>query len=152
MRTKERIASYKREWQIRNKERLKVKLRKYYLLHRDEIIARSKRYREEHIDEVAAKRKLYHIKNREKIIQRVKEWVKKNPIKSKQSGKRRRLRYILRHPDKIKEMNARPAANLTDTYCRRQILQGSSIKFDVPQQLIELKRSHIKLKRLLQAT
>jgi len=57
---------------------------------------------------------------------------------------------IDREVDSIMEQQDLKNKDLTDSYIRKLLKAGTTLKgCDIPQELIELKRDHLKVKRLL---
>jgi len=82
---------------------------------------------------------------------RIKAWRKKNPEKRAAYKKKWRAE----NPDKVNAMQRRAgkndAANLTDGYVRKKIVQavnGLSAE-DIPDIMVELKRNELKIERIL---
>jgi hypothetical protein len=85
-------------------------------------------------------------KNPEKARQ---AWLKsywKNPEKGRASCKE----YRKKNPNRINEDARKAVANLFDGYVRQTLVRKTTLSpSDIPQELVELQRAHIKLHRIL---
>lgn len=84
-------------------------------------------------------------KNPEKRRADSKKWRKENPEKVLQSR--------IDHYDSEKQKARRKhnVENLTDVYIRETLVKRGSRQIDIPQELIELKRIHLKLQRAIKS-
>jgi hypothetical protein len=120
------------------------------LTDKERVSAYNKKYRERNKDKMAAYQKIYQAAHKERIREYSKKYEGKNKEKIILS---KRNAY---HKDKSKTVarNKRSHAlqinNIGDSYVTNQLCARQPFKSkDIPQQLIELKRMHIKLKRLI---
>ena len=107
----------------KNAEKIRKTNRKYYLKHQDEICKSQKEYYENNKDRMLNKLKKYREENREQIRERDRKY------------------------------NQKQRDNLTDVYIKNMLTGGNNLKpEDIPQELIEAKRQHLKLKRITKET
>ena len=107
----------------KNVEKIRKTKRKYYLKHQDEICKSQKEYYENNKDRMLNKLKKYREENREQIRERDRKY------------------------------NQKQRDNLTDVYIKNMLTGGNNLKpEDIPQELIEAKRQHLKLKRITKET
>ena len=117
---KESILKREREWRGENRERVREYKRKDY-----------KNRREAH----RAAGEKYYKKNRDKILKRTSQWQKDN--------REARNEYA-------RACAKKGSLQMTDRYVRSMLTVGSILGMgDIPQELVDLKREHLKLRRTL---
>jgi len=79
-------------------------------------------------------------------IRRDNAYYKKEWVIRRESTKK----WLAVNPNYYRERSVRERISLADPYIKRSIIQKSKLKFkDVPLQLVELKRIHMKISRLI---
>jgi hypothetical protein len=82
----------------------------------------------------------------QKARERVKEWAIQNP----EIVRAARAKYNAENGEKISERRKKAVAELSDAYVKHVLtLRSDLTPSDIPQDLVELKRIHLKLKRTL---
>jgi transposase-like protein len=109
---------------FRCKQCMKGLHRAYYEKNKDKLLRKTKQYREE---------------NKELV----KKWKRNDQIINRE-------KYRPRKRERDKKANRHAVKNLTDTYIKHLLTKKSDIKYkDIPQPLIDLKRTVMKIKRLI---
>ena len=119
------------KWVEENKDRVKEYRREYYLREKDRLQALHKKYYLEHRDEINKGKNERYLKERDQILKRNKNWKMNNK-------------------GKVKELSDLERKNLSGNYVRNIIRQGSKSPLkhrDIPDELVEIKRLHLQLKR-----
>lgn len=119
-----------------------------------------KEYYVKNKERIEEKRKIYQAKNREKINQRSKEWAKKNFEKNsdevREVRRLKKIKYKAKNPQRYNELLKKwnlkcqraVVAELKDSYVQRLLKRRSVIK-EVPQELVEVKRLQILIRRFI---
>ena len=139
--------------------------RRWYEAHKALTKARAKRWNREHPEKVREKARKRRARmtpdERAMAVQRRREWREANPEKvhaachnwylRNKDRKREQRRAWSKRVDYPKQHTARQRAELHDCYVLRVLTQGSSILKPrcIPPLLVEAKRAHLKLRRLL---
>jgi hypothetical protein len=153
-----------------SKEERKAKARAYYQKHKEHLKAKAVAYYHENAEEIKAHKREFHRNNRDKRNRYSREWRRKNRQKAMaydtSEGKKRRMaKYREKHRQRLRD-NARESyradivnkraiqnsyiVNLRDSYVRRRLTRGTLLQpKDIPQSLIDAKRSHLKCLRLI---
>jgi hypothetical protein len=127
--------AYSLRYRIKNIEKVRASHRAY-----------QKKYRENNKDKVKEIQKKSALKNREKILQYRKKYRLENIEKFRQF----RLEYKKKFPDKVRDGHKRERDKMTDSYISSLIFQGAPNDISIlPKELIEAKREHLKLSRML---
>lgn len=136
---KEYLKLKAKEWYEANKERLRAKNITKYKANRKEILRKQREQRKRHPEQFQQWYKNYYAKHKKIILARRRKYrqTERGRMQHNRSGKKDR-------------------DELADHYVRWQLYchkRGRTIlsKEDIPQELIELKREHIKLGRALKA-
>lgn len=150
---------YAKKYRSLNKTLLKEKQRKYYYAdveksrkqvlasyhkHRDERMAYMKKYREKNKDKLNANARADYYANYDHYRAKWKEYYDNNKEFISNVGKKWREKNV----EKLIAMNKKRIEELTDSYVRGQLRKRSLIKIDIPNELIEVKRLQIKIRRL----
>jgi len=143
---KEKKVESDRQYRENNREKIKDYSGRHYAANKDRIKKYHKKYRDENAAERAVYAKAYREEHREEdaIKQRARysENIDCERLRSK--------RYTEKNKDEISARYKKNRINITDVYVRQAISRRQSFNSeDIPQQLIELKRMHIKLERLI---
>lgn len=113
----------------------KERLKKFYKNNTEKVLKIRKEWRENNPEKVKISKRLSLIKNREKqrLIRREAQ-----------------RRYHAKHPETKRLYNKNKISNLYDSYIIDMLCSKSNlISKDIPHALIELKRSHVLLKRMI---
>jgi len=126
-----RKKTYDAAWRARNPDKMK----KY-----------DAAYRARNSDKIKKARAVYRARNPDKIKKRRAAWGARNPDKIKKC----KAAWQARNPDKMKKLRAAFAFNLSDLYVKQVLRVRTTLKnSDIPQELVELKRAHLKIHRKL---
>lgn len=133
---KEKVRECRRKWRKNNKEKmLEYGRRKRKKEGKDKRRLINKLYREKNIEKILERERLYYKNNKEKRLEYGRKWRKNNKEK-----------YAII----CKKSTKRNVENLSDQYIKRKITQFTHLKSsDIPKELIELKRAHMKFKRAI---
>ena len=112
--------------------------------HRDKRMAYKKKYREENKERLNADARLDYYANLEHYRGKCKKYYAINKDSISEAHKKWRKLNV----DKLTAMNKKKVEELTDSYVRGQLLKRSVIKIDIPNELIEVKRLQIKIRRI----
>ena len=133
-----------------NKEKVLEQSKKYYQANNEKIKERQKQYRQANNEKMKQYNKQYYQANNEKMKERQKQYRQANNEKMKQYNKQ----YRQANKEKIKEQRKQYRQDdrnkLADSYIKdliRNQTNGMLKAKDIPQELIELKRNNIILKR-----
>jgi hypothetical protein len=144
--------------------------RERYLKNREKILAQAKERREQNPDyhkkwveknkeHLKKCRKEYEAKNRKRINERQKNWEKQNFEKNsdevREARRLKKLRAKVKNPQHYNEMRKKHSSTyskkmieeLRGSYVQRLLKRRTSIE-EVPQQLVEVKRLVIQIRRL----
>lgn len=95
MKTKEELAAYRRAWNEKNKDKKKAAARRYYKKNKETIKKQSQQYRHENTDKIKIRDRIrskkFYYSNRNKILLRMKQDYRDNPIHFKNKH------YFLNH-------------------------------------------------------
>lgn len=128
------------------KECKKSYSRMYHQMHRDKILPRAKSYRAQHKHEISDGKKRCYQRRKEHYIQKAREWTVTHRAAKRVIG----LRYMRNHPEKRIETQRRMRRDLMPSYVKYVIRKGTMLRNgDIPSSLVEAKREHIKLRRVL---
>ena len=157
----EKRRAYQKEYYKNNREKIIASVRTW-LAKNPEY---HKNYVENNKERTEENRKKHYAENKEKIIQKTKEWAKKafekNPDKIRTERRARKKAYKAKDPQRYNEMARRwnkkaenvIASELRDCYVRQLLCKHPVVKRllpkDIPQELIEVKRLEIQIRRLL---
>lgn len=101
---------------------------------------RSRRWKEDNQEKHKLYSKKYRIANKEKLNKRSKDWYRANAEKERAD----RIKRYRENPEKVRTNSRKAVNDITDSYvCSKMLLRVA----DVPQEVIELKRQHLILKR-----
>lgn len=153
--------AYQKEYYKNNREKIIASVRTWHAKNPEY----QKNYVENNKERAKENRKEHYAKNKEKIIQKAKEWAKKafekNPDKIREKRRARKKAYKAKDPQHYNEMARKwnrkaenvIASELRDCYIRQLLCKHAVIKRlsakDIPQELIEVKRLEIQIRRLL---
>ena len=143
---KERARVSNRKWMAENKDKIK----RYYQLNSDKVKARVRKYREANANTVKESQKRYRDANKDKIKERDITYRRKN---REQCATRDRDYFqinkgSLMEASKIGKRSGRKT--LSDWYIKDILRRGTGLAItNIPQDLIQLKRQHLKITRLL---
>jgi hypothetical protein len=98
----------------------------------------------------------HYEKNKDKLLRKTKQYREENKELVKEwkrnDQERNREKYRPRKRERDKKANKYAVKNLTDPYIKHLLSKNSEMKYtDIPEQLIELKRTLIKIKRLIRS-
>ena len=157
----EKRRAYQKEYYKNNREKIIASVRTW-LAKNPEY---HKNYVENNKERTKENRKKHYAENKEKIIQKTKEWAKKafekNPDKIRTERRARKKAYKAKDPQRYNEMARRwnkkaenvIASELRDCNIRQLLCKHPVVKRllpkDIPQELIEVKRLEIQIRRLL---
>jgi plasmid stabilization system protein ParE len=95
---------------------------------------------------MAEYQKAYRLANRERIAKLIAEWRKRNPEKEKEYS----ATWRKRNPEKAKAYTQQLRDTIHDSYARKALARGTSMKQgDVPQLLVDVQLELMKLKRAI---
>ena len=150
-----------RQWKADNKERHRACKRKWARENREKVRQQDLRYAAKHPGAVSERNRNYYKKNAAKIKDAAKKWATEN--KSRMNARTKKWR--LKNPEKVKayqqsipkeKLRARGnerTARAADGYVKRLLVHGTNLETsDIPQELVELKRKHLKIHRQLKTT
>jgi len=120
----------KQRWRKNHPEKLKEQRQRHYQKHKENISNRKKERRQNNKEEFLKKYREYYTKNRKKIIERVKN-------------------YRILNPEVFKRSYLKGISQLNDKYVKTRLREIGL--YNPPKELIELKRTTIKLKRTLKS-
>lgn len=126
----EKVKEYKRRDAINNAERIKEYRQVYHSNPTRKEIDKQYRHR-------------YYQLNKETIKIRAKEWVLNNPEKIRE----RRRRYEQLNKEWLLEVDKKHRDALSDPYVKSLLFKGKTSKIEIPQELIEVKRLQVLIKR-----
>jgi hypothetical protein len=142
MKTKEELAEYKKQWQLKNKERLNKKSKDYYQLHKEEIKQKSNDYYFKNKQKISFQGKENYKNNREDLIQKSLDYVKNH----KKETSDYQSKYRKEHDEELKEYfrirNKRDRKKLNEQHCERKRIRWS---VDVNYRLREVLSSRIRM-------
>ena len=144
------------------KEKKKEYDRKRYNANREEVISRSVKWRSENRDKWNASNR----KRRSENLEKWKAWAAKSRLNNidarRESDRKRREKldpqkeyqrnkdWEKNNPEKLKASRRRRRENLTDGYVRGLLVNRTILKnSDIPQELVNIKREHLKFQRKL---
>lgn len=110
-------------------------------------------YRDKNKAKIQASRNKYLEKegNKEKMRECKRAWKQKMKVENPELFKQKTKEYKAAHKDSINEAarkrSARYSRDLTDTYIKRNVL-GISAAIEVPQELVEVKRLQLQIRRM----
>ena len=155
------LLEYKKDWVKKNKKRSLSNSKAYYEINKDAISAKAKEYYQKNRVTIAVKQKKYNTKNKEVITKKHQEYYQENKPKLLAINRQ----WAINNIDKVLEMarkyrrineikiradNQKMRDELQCGYIKKIICARSSITFkDIPQLLIDAKRSHLKCLRLI---
>ena len=118
----------KQKWRKKHPQKLKEQRQRHYQKHKENISKRKKEKRQENKEYILSRDRQYYTKNREKIIEQKKK-------------------YRILNPEVFKWSYLKGICELNDKYVKTKLREIGI--YDPPNELIELKRTTIKLKRTL---
>ena len=122
---------YRAKWRMENRERVKEYARKWSANHREEKRRTARVWRANHKDAFKEYYKKYYMKNRTTKRAKEREWREK-------------------HRHEISASYKKGQEALSDPYMKQILAARTALKTkDIPQSLIDAKRSHLKLLRLI---
>ena len=135
--TREKRKEYMREYRAKNKDRIRGKDREYYS--REDVRLRVQKYREENKDYLSGLVREWKLKNKARMREKERE------RKAKPENARRiaawNILYCRRRGKTVRDQ-------LADEYIKDVLTKNSSLtRAEIPQEVIELKRLHLTLKR-----
>jgi hypothetical protein len=107
-------------------------------------LATRKRYRLANPEKVRAARAKYKKAHPEKVRASHARTKKRRALARPEADKAKRKRYRERYPEKVLAERARGRERMPDWYIRQQLHMQ-----EAPQELLEVKRAHLKLRRQL---
>ena len=117
----------KRKWRNDNQEKLKEYNKEYY---------------KKNSEKVKKKFQSWYVDNKERYVEKCKVWALANVERIRSNSRK----WTRDNPEKVMINNRRSMVEISDSYVRNKL---GLKKVDVPQEVIELKRQHIILKREL---
>lgn len=147
---KEYIAAHNKEYREKNKDKIRAKKKKYWEANREKLCLHKRRYWHLNRDVINAKNRERHRLNPEKYRAQVSQWQKENREWCNSYGKKWRKENhdkVIANSRKQEKLRSK---ELRNSYVRKLLrLNTNLVPSDIPQELIEFKRAHIKLGRLL---
>jgi hypothetical protein len=107
-------------------------------------LATRKRYRLANPEKIRAARVLYRKTHPDKVRESRRRQMERQQILRPEVSRAKRKRYRKRYREKVLAERARDRERMPDWYIRQQLHMQ-----EAPQELIELKRAHLKLRRQL---
>ena len=163
--TDEEIRARQKEYYQKNREKILAQQRKWQAAHPEYMKEQVKRWQQNNKERLKEQKKKYAEANREKISQASKESQRKafekDPDKIRAKRRARRKAYKAKDPQRYNEMARKwnektknvPALELRDCYIRQLLCKHAVVKRlsakDIPQELVEVKRLEIQIRRLL---
>ena len=139
---------YNRDYHNKNKARLNEQARIIYWEDHDKTLKNRAAFRDSHREATTEYQKNYYQENKETIAQQNKKWVKNNPEKKRKAANKYANKPEIKVKDSIKSKKA--VKNLEDWYVKDLIVKRSSlVRADISDEMIKLKKEHIKLKRAI---
>ena len=160
-----------KEYRLLNKNVLSKKAKLYYLDNKDLIKENAKNYRENNIEEISRKKKIYRENNKDEQKIRQHNWYINNKEyvldKQKKNRLQHRDRYIelsklyrennnekfiayrKENKDNINSYGKKRTLLCPDSYVKNLIILQFGDMEHIPESLIDLKRSELKLKRAI---
>jgi len=143
---KEKTLEQKKQYRQANKEKIKERKKKYYQVNKEKTLEHNKQYRQANKEKIKERKKKYYQANKEKTLEHSKQYRQANKEKIEQYNKQ----YRQANKEKLKEKSKDNRNKLVDPYIKTIISKqtnGMLKAKDIPQELIELKRNNIILKR-----
>ena len=157
---KEKIRERDKKYRLKNKEKIREMKKRYY--YEGGGKEKEKQWSEKNKDKLNAQWRARYKKNPEKYLNKHKEYLKKNPEKYKEYKKREYWKYRDKYlaysnqyrkdnKEKINKRVQKGRDELWDTYLKKLIVgENSNLSHkDIPKKLIDAKRQHLKLKRII---
>jgi hypothetical protein len=107
-------------------------------------LATRKRYRLANPEKIRAARVLYRKTHPDKVRESKRRHMERRQILRPEVSRAKRKRYRERYPEKVLAERARDRERMPDWYIRQQLHMQ-----EAPQELLEVKRAHLKLRRQL---
>ena len=107
-------------------------------------LATRKRYRLANPEKIRAARVLYRKTHPDKVRESRRRQMERQQILRPEVSRAKRKRYRERYPEKVLAERARGRERMPDWYIRQQLHMQ-----EAPQELLEVKRAHLKLRRQL---
>lgn len=131
----EEMKVYAKQQRIKHKERIRKYKKEYHVKHREEILNKHKEYRLKNKEKISKARRKWYEDNKEIKLARDKKYVEKNRVAHNRREKQQKKGY---------------RETLHDLYIKSLIVGKSDLKYsDIPKELIEAKRQHLKIKRII---
>ena len=133
-----------------NKEKIKEQQKQYYQANKEKIKEQQKQYGQANKGKFKERMKKYYQTNKEKLKEKKKEYYQANKEKLKEKQKEYRQANKKKLKEKMKKYRQGDRDKLVDSYIKSIInkqTNGMLKAKDIPQELIELKRNNLILKR-----
>jgi len=141
-----RRAKARQEWADANRERVREQKRQSALRHPETAkrYQRSEKYRLYHKARYAA--------NSESVKQRAKKWKDENKARHLETVRRWQASHPVRTKELKQKCKRKARTTLSDSYVKQELARKTTLRHsDIPQELVELKRAHLKIHRQLKA-
>jgi len=140
------VAKYDAKYYAENPEKERARKAKYYAENPEKERARKAKWRAENPEKERAIQAKYRAENLEKVRARDAKYYAKYRAENPEKVRARDAKYRAENVEKERANYAKYYASMTDGYVAAKL--GFPVK-KVPPQLIELKREHLRLVRLL---
>ena len=139
---------YHKNYHGKNISRINETRRAIYWKDHEKTLKQRANFRDTHRKATTDYAQKYYQKNKKKIYKQNKEWVKNNPEKKRKAANKYANKPEIKVKDSIKSKKA--VKNLEDWYVKDLIIKRSSlVRADISDEMIKLKKEHIKLKRAI---
>tara|TARA_Y100000034_G_scaffold10547_1_gene11058 strand:+ start:163 stop:732 length:570 start_codon:yes stop_codon:yes gene_type:complete len=145
-----KVCNYEYHKNYRNKKRSRINetKRAIYWKDHEKTLKQRANFRDTHRKATTDYAQKYYQKNKKKIYKQNKEWVKNNPEKKKEASNKYSCKPEIKLKDSLKAKKA--SKNLEDGYVKDTIIKRTSLtRADIPLEMVELKREHLKLTRAI---
>ena len=127
-----------KEWVAKNKEKIAA----WRLANREHLAEKTREWRKKNPEKARATERANYLKNIEKKRAYALEWKRNNPEKVRASQRKFRQNHL----EEEKERHKQIRISLSDGYIKDKL--GFSKSDDVPQELIEVKRLQLQIRRM----
>lgn len=139
-----------KKWREQNAEHIRATRRAWYAANIDRERRRNRASASKHKTQAKERYAKWYALNHERELSRARQWYAEHCDYAKERSRQ----WHLDHPDQSREISRNSArrirAKLPDGYIRQRLVQGTAIlAADVPDEMVELYRTHLKLKRSL---
>lgn len=127
-----------------NREKVLERRRKWAAANRERLIEKKRELRKKKADKIREQKRLRYARSNGEELRKIKQWRAANPEK---------MRSYEQNPERMSKRRQRSknqVAEATDGYIKDLLKEGTGLKrSDLPQELVELKRKQLKIKRQL---